>query len=49
MHNIPSYLKKLPSLLDATINPAVHKAGVLAFVTVVGPDPEQNGKIVCQS
>ncbi|KAJ3528740.1 hypothetical protein NMY22_g9283 [Coprinellus aureogranulatus] len=43
------YLKKLPTLLDATITPAVRKAGVLGFFTIVGPDPEQNGKITCKS
>ncbi|TEB29359.1 hypothetical protein FA13DRAFT_1865527 [Coprinellus micaceus] len=43
------YLKKLPALLDATINPAVRRAGALAFVTVAAPDPEQNGKVVCKS
>ncbi|KAJ3501466.1 hypothetical protein NMY22_g18917 [Coprinellus aureogranulatus] len=43
------YLKKLPSLLDAAVTPAVRKAGVLAFITIVGPDPEQNGKIVTRT
>ncbi|KAJ3505827.1 hypothetical protein NMY22_g17440 [Coprinellus aureogranulatus] len=43
------YLKKLPALVDATVTPAVIKAGVLALVTIVGPDPEQNGKIVCKT
>ncbi|KAJ3542547.1 hypothetical protein NMY22_g3475 [Coprinellus aureogranulatus] len=42
------YLKKLPTLLDAAITPTVLQAGVLALVTIVGPDPEQNGKIVCK-
>ncbi|KAJ3524945.1 hypothetical protein NMY22_g10781 [Coprinellus aureogranulatus] len=43
------YLRKLPSLLDATVTPAVRKAGVLAFVTIVGPDPEQHGRIVTRT
>ncbi|KAJ3540087.1 hypothetical protein NMY22_g4449 [Coprinellus aureogranulatus] len=43
------YIRKLPSILDAAITPAVRKAGLLAFVTVVGPDPDQNGKITCKS
>ncbi|KAJ3531020.1 hypothetical protein NMY22_g8325 [Coprinellus aureogranulatus] len=43
------YLKKLPTLLGAAITPAVTKAGVLAFLTLVGPDPEQYGKITCKS
>ncbi|KAJ3508866.1 hypothetical protein NMY22_g16481 [Coprinellus aureogranulatus] len=40
---------KAPSILNAAITPAVRKAGVLAFLTVVGPSPEQNGKIICKS
>ncbi|KAJ3537106.1 hypothetical protein NMY22_g5737 [Coprinellus aureogranulatus] len=43
------YLKKLPTLLDATVSPAVKKAGVLALVTIVGPDPEKCGKIVSRT
>ncbi|TEB19503.1 hypothetical protein FA13DRAFT_1718722 [Coprinellus micaceus] len=42
------YPKKLPIILEATITPAVPKAGALAFVTV-GPSPEQGGKIVSQT
>ncbi|TEB31117.1 hypothetical protein FA13DRAFT_1852294 [Coprinellus micaceus] len=44
-----SYLKKLPTLLDAAISPAVRKAGVMAFVTVVGPDPEKGGRIITRT
>ncbi|KAJ3508441.1 hypothetical protein NMY22_g16618 [Coprinellus aureogranulatus] len=43
------YLKKLPTLLNHTITPAVQKAGVLAIVTVVGPDPSKGGRIVTQT
>ncbi|KAJ3540639.1 hypothetical protein NMY22_g4214 [Coprinellus aureogranulatus] len=43
------YMKRLPTLLDAAVSPAVKKAGVIALVTIVGPDPEKHGKIVCRT
>ncbi|KAJ3506734.1 hypothetical protein NMY22_g17154 [Coprinellus aureogranulatus] len=43
------YLKKLPTILDAAVSPAVKSAGVLALVTIVGPDPEKNGKIISRT
>lgn len=43
------YFKKLPTILDATITHTVRQAGVLAVVTIVGPDPERNGKIVTKT
>ncbi|KAJ3530929.1 hypothetical protein NMY22_g8373 [Coprinellus aureogranulatus] len=47
--NYLRYLKRLPTILDATVRPAVRKAGVLALVTIVGPDPEKGGKIVSRT
>ncbi|KAF5326498.1 hypothetical protein D9611_000779 [Ephemerocybe angulata] len=39
------FLTSLPSVLSAVVDPAVRKAGVLALVTVVGPEPASDGKI----
>ncbi|KAJ3526582.1 hypothetical protein NMY22_g10106 [Coprinellus aureogranulatus] len=43
------YLKKLPTLLNHAITPAVQKAGVIALVYVVGPDPAKGGRIATQT
>ncbi|KAJ3507628.1 hypothetical protein NMY22_g16876 [Coprinellus aureogranulatus] len=40
------YLKLLPGVLTATIDPAVRKAGVMAICTFVGPVPEAGGQII---
>ncbi|KAF5316976.1 hypothetical protein D9611_003466 [Ephemerocybe angulata] len=39
------FLTSLPSVLSAVVDPAVRKAGVLALVTIVGPEPASDGKI----
>jgi hypothetical protein len=41
-----SFLNILPGVLSATVDPAVRKAGVMAFVCVIGPVPKEGGKIV---
>ncbi|KAJ2921598.1 hypothetical protein H1R20_g15504, partial [Candolleomyces eurysporus] len=38
--------EKLPAILSKTVAPAVRKAGVLAFVTLVGPVPKAGGQIL---
>ncbi|KAJ2914488.1 hypothetical protein MD484_g5953, partial [Candolleomyces efflorescens] len=43
------FLNILPGVLSATVDPAVRKAGVMAFVCVVGPVPKEGGKIVATS
>ncbi|KAJ2913818.1 hypothetical protein MD484_g6597, partial [Candolleomyces efflorescens] len=43
------FLDILPSVLSATVDPAVRKAGMMAFVCVVGPVPKEGGKIVATS
>ncbi|KAJ3502640.1 hypothetical protein NMY22_g18519 [Coprinellus aureogranulatus] len=40
------YLKLLPGVLTATIDPVVRKAGVIALCTFIGPVPEAGGQIV---
>ncbi|KAJ2926544.1 hypothetical protein H1R20_g10550, partial [Candolleomyces eurysporus] len=40
------YWDKLPAILSKTVTPAVRKAGVLAFVTIVGPVPKAGGQIL---
>ncbi|RXW15646.1 hypothetical protein EST38_g10204 [Candolleomyces aberdarensis] len=37
---------RLPAILSKAITPAVQKAGVLAFVTIVGPVPNAGGQIL---
>ncbi|KAJ3515887.1 hypothetical protein NMY22_g14333 [Coprinellus aureogranulatus] len=43
------YLKKLPTLLNTAITPAVEKAGVIALVTIVGPDPSKRGRVATRT
>lgn len=43
---IYSYLKLLPGVLTAAVDPAVRKAGVVALCTFIGPVPEAGGQIV---
>ncbi|KAJ3505518.1 hypothetical protein NMY22_g17558 [Coprinellus aureogranulatus] len=40
------YLKLLPGVLTATVDPAVRKAGVMAICTFIGPVPEAGGQII---
>ncbi|KAJ2932248.1 hypothetical protein H1R20_g4856, partial [Candolleomyces eurysporus] len=40
------YWEKLPAILSKMVTLAVRKAGVLAFVTIVGPVPKAGGQIL---
>ncbi|RXW17172.1 hypothetical protein EST38_g8681 [Candolleomyces aberdarensis] len=40
------FWEKLPAVLSKTVAPPVRKAGVLAFVTIVGPVPNAGGQIL---
>ncbi|KAF6741941.1 hypothetical protein DFP72DRAFT_1082930 [Ephemerocybe angulata] len=39
----------LPGVLLAVVEPAVRKAGVLAFLTLIGPVPDHGGKILAKT
>ncbi|KAF6758736.1 hypothetical protein DFP72DRAFT_1167541 [Ephemerocybe angulata] len=39
----------LPGVFEAVLEPAVRKAGVMAFVTIVGPVPAHGGKILANA
>ncbi|KAJ2924243.1 hypothetical protein H1R20_g12850, partial [Candolleomyces eurysporus] len=43
------YWEKIPALLSKTVAPVVRKAGVLVFLTVVGPVPQAGGQILATS
>ncbi|RXW13409.1 hypothetical protein EST38_g12446 [Candolleomyces aberdarensis] len=40
------FWEKLPAVLSKTVAPPVRKAGVLAFITIVGPVPNAGGQIL---
>lgn len=39
----------LPTVLAAIVDPAVRRAGQLAFVTLVGPVPNKGGQVDVQT